>query len=104
MRPVESYYPKLFAGTDCSLTAGETRRDHAEVTIDADEAIMLHKHFEPARALVLSADESAGCGRQDRSSNRGRQIDTVVVGPDQGFVRQYTRTKGRRDAGGTNGA
>jgi hypothetical protein len=59
-------HAKFLASCDRALSLGEGRHDHAEVAVDAQEAIVLDQHLEPARSLALDPDHGAGCGREDR--------------------------------------
>lgn len=59
-------HAQFLAGRDRPLSLGKGRHDHAEVAVDAQEAIVLDQHLEPARSLALDPDHGAGCGREDR--------------------------------------
>jgi hypothetical protein len=59
-------HSKFLASRNHVLSFGERRHDHAEVAVDAEEAIVLDQHLEPARSLALDPDHRAGCGREDR--------------------------------------
>jgi len=75
------------------------RGEHAQVAIDAHEAIVLHEHFEATGTLLLDTDHLAGCGRQYRCATRRRQINTVVVGAREWMLWQHPRAEWRRYAG-----
>lgn len=78
---------KLFASRDGALSLGERRSDHAEMTINANEAVVLNQHFEAAWTFVLETDHRAGSGCYDRCAHRCRQIDAIVVGASLRLVR-----------------
>ena len=86
---------ELLTGGNRCLAGDEGWADGAEMTVDADESIMLHQHFESARAVVLDADQLAWCGGADRRAFRGRQIDAVVIGARLRAIRQDARTERR---------
>lgn len=78
---------KLFAGRNGALSLGKRRGDHAEMTINANEAVVLNQHFEATWTLVLETDHCAGCGCHYRCAHRCRQIDSIVVGAGPRLVR-----------------
>ena len=78
---------KLFASRNGALALGKRGGDHAEVTVNANEAVVLNQHFEPAWTLVLKADHRAGCGSYHRCAHWCGQIDSIVVGAGLRLVR-----------------
>jgi len=89
------HYAELLACRDAALTIGERRRDHSEMAVDAQKAVMLDQHFETTRTLVLNADHRARGGCQNRCTVRCRQINPVVVGAGLRLVWQHTRAEWR---------
>jgi hypothetical protein len=50
----------LLAGCQVVLSLGDRGRDHAEMAVNANEAVVLNQHFEPTWALVLDTEHRAG--------------------------------------------
>ena len=64
---------EFLAGRDGSLALSKGWGEHAEVAVDADEAIMLHEDFKPARPLLLDTDDLAGAvATMDAPGGAGR--------------------------------
>ena len=85
--------PKLLARRNRALSFGKRRRDHAEMAVDADEAVMLDQHLQPTRTLALNADHVPGAAAMTaRPTGRG-QIDAIVVGAGFRHVRQHARAE-----------
>ena len=67
--------PEFLARCDGRLALGQRRRDPAEMAVDADETVVLHHHFETARAFALDADDVPG-GRSRYRARAGAGIST----------------------------
>ncbi len=83
----DAYLANLFASRNGALSLGKRRGDHAEMTVNANEAVVLNQHFQATRPLVLETDHRAGCGSHYRCAHWCRQIDSIVVGAGLRLVR-----------------
>ena len=72
--------PELLAGGDCPFSTGERRCDHAQMAVDAHEAIVLHEYFEAAGTLP---------------SGYGSPGPTRLPIPEPRLVRGYQRRSDR---------
>ena len=88
-------HAQLLARRDGGLTPGKCRRDHAEMAVDANEAIVLHHHLEAAGTLALNPQDASGASCADRSAGRRRHVDAIVIGSRQRPVRQDARPERR---------
>jgi hypothetical protein len=72
----------------------DDRRNETQVTVNANESIMLYEHFQATDATPLHPDDRARRHGQNRSADRSRQIHAIMkcacqrlIGKDAGAKR-----------------
>jgi hypothetical protein len=75
-----------FAAVNCFATLCQGRRDQAEMTVNANETIVLNQNLQATDTASMNPDDSSWCDRGYRAADGRGKIDPIMECSRQRFV------------------